>query len=80
MKPTKKQLECWYQRLMGVVGNIQIAVKAIDYGRKATPEELCATVGMLTRQRETLDAVIKDMKGEPLDEEDRERLARPSTR
>jgi hypothetical protein len=80
MKPTKKQRECWFQRLMGVVGNIQIAVKAVDYGRKATPEELCAMVGMLTRQRETLDAVIRDMKGEPLNEEDRERLARPSTR
>ena len=58
MKAPKKQRTDWYQRLMGVVANVQLSAKVIGYGRNDGDVDIAA----LETTRNELDSIIAEMK------------------
>lgn len=58
MKAPKKQRTDWYQRLMGVVANVQLCAKVIEYGSNNGTVD----VVVLEAQRDELDRIVEEMK------------------
>ena len=59
MKNNKKRREFWYRQLMGIVGNIQIAAKIIEFNHKISSKEITNTIKILKEQNIKLNMLNK---------------------